>query len=199
MTVPRLTMSPRDRRALQIGALVIGALLIGGRGIPAWLRWEHHAQSIAGAAALDLARQQAALIDQGAARDSLAARRKRFESLRSTWLDGDTPAAAGAELAGQISSAGEHAGVTVGALDIRVDSTSSQPFVPVRVHATATGDIQGIASLVAGIEGARLAIAVRTLSIDAADPAPLPNRAEVLRVELTVEGSWQRGSFGVSP
>lgn len=199
MIMPGLTMSPRDRRALLIGTVVIGALVIGGRGIPAWRRWQQHSQAMADAAAIELERQQAALIDQGAARDSLAARRKRFESLRSTWLDGDTPAAAGAALAGEISTAGEHAGVTVGALDIRIDSASSQPFVPVRVHATATGDIQGIVNLLAGIEGARLAMAVRTLSIDAADPAPAPNRAEVLRVELIVEGPWHRGSFGVSP
>jgi hypothetical protein len=198
MTPLGVTLTARDRRALALGTLVIGGLLIGGRGIPAWRRWEQTAFARADAAAVELAHQQAALVDQRAAHDSLIVRRKRLEALRSTWLDGDTPAAAGAALASVISSAGERAGVTIGALDIRVDSASVEPFVPIYVHATTTGDIQGIASLLAALEGGRLAIAIRAFSVDAADPAAPPNRAEVLRADLTVEGPWHKEPLEVS-
>ncbi|HEX5180127.1 MAG TPA: GspMb/PilO family protein [Gemmatimonadaceae bacterium] len=138
-------------------------------------------------------------MDQRAVHDSLVARSTRLAALRSTWLDGDTPAAAGAALAAAISSVGERTGVTIGALDIRVDSGASQAFVPVRIHATAVGDIQGLGSFVAGLEGGALALTIRALSIDAADGAAPPNRAEVLNAELTVESPWRRGAMETSP
>jgi len=192
MRLPGLTLTARDRRTLTLGVTVIGALLLGGRGLPAWRHWQRSSLALADGAALALAAQRAALVNQRTARDSLAARRKRLETLRSTWLDGDTPAAAGAALAGTISSVGERAGVTVNTLDIRVDSSFLQPFVPVRVHAIVVGDITGVANVLAGLEGGRLALSIRDLSIDATDAAALPNQPEVLRAELTVEAPWAK-------
>ena len=199
MMTPDLNPTLRDRRTLALGTIVISGLLIGGRGIPAWRHWEQAAFARADGAAAELARQRAALVNERAMHDSLIARRKRLDALRSTWLDGDTPAGAGAALASAISNASERAQVTIGALDIRVDSSSSATLVPVYVHATATGDVQGIANLLAALESGPVAVAIRGFSLDAADPGAPPNRAEVLRADLTVEGPWHRKPMEASP
>lgn len=199
MMLPGLSLTPRDRRALLVGVTVMGAIVVGGRALPAWRHWQATARTDAAAATLELARSRVDILGQRSARDSLAARKKRLDALHSAWLDGDTPAAAGAALAGAISSAGQHAGVGIGALDIRVDSASASVFAPVRVHATAVGDIQGIVNFLTGIEADRAYVSVRALSIDAADPAAAANRPEVLRAELTVEAPWRRATQEIRP
>lgn len=196
---PGRTLSTRDRRALLLGSAIIAAIVVSARVLPAWRRWQVNEQSAADAAARGLARSRAELLGQHAAHDSLAARKARLDSLRAAWLDGDTPAAAGAALAGEVSSAGERAGVTIGALDIRVDTAGGAVFLPVRVQATATGDIQGIVSFLAAIESDRVVLSIRALSINAADAAASPTTPEVLRADLTIEGPWRRGSRSVEP
>ena len=193
------TLSTRDRRALLLGITIIAAIVVSARVLPAWRRWQVNEQSAADAAALGLARSRAELLGQRAAHDSLAARWARLNSVRDEWLVGYTPAAAGAALAGDVSNAGERAGVTIGALDIRVDSVGDAVILPVRVQATATGDIQGIVSFLAAIESNRVVLSIRALSIDAADAAAPTNAAEVLRADLTIEGPWRRGSRSVGP
>lgn len=191
-------LSPRDRRALLLGVSIIGVIMVAGRVVPAWRRWQATAVDAAHATTLSLAHSRAEIIEQRVVDDSLVARKARLTALRASWLEGDTPAAAAAALAGEISGAGGRAGVTIGALDIRLDS-SANLFMPVRVHATAVGDIDGVAKLLAAIEGDRVALSIRALSIDAADPAAPPNQPEVLRTELTVEATWRRAAPGVRP
>lgn len=194
MIGPTRALSTRDRRALILGVSTIAAIVVAARVLPAWRRWETTAQTSADAAAVGLARSRADILGQRVARDSLGARRARLDSLRTAWLDGDTPAAAGAALAGRVSREGERAGVTIGALDIRVDTAGDGVFIPVRVQATATGDIQGIANFLAGLETDRVDLSIRALSIDAADGAAAANQPELLKADLTIEGPWRRGS-----
>ena len=199
MITPVGMLTTRDRRTLVLGITIIAAIVVSARVVPAWRRWQVNEQRAADVAALGLARSRAELVGQRAAHDSLAARTSRLDSLRAAWLDGDTPAAAGAALAGEVSSAGERARVTIGALDIRVDSVGGAVFVPVRVQATATGDIQGIVNFLADIEGDRVNLSIRALSINAADAAAPTNTAELLRADLTIEGPWRRESRSVGP
>lgn len=196
MMIPSL--SPRDRRAVMLGVTVIGTIIVAGRVVPAWHRWQAASIDAANATRLWLAHSRAEISQQRFVHDSLVARKARLTALRSTWLEGDTPAAAAAALAGEISGAGGRAGVTIGALDIRIDSGAARSM-PVRVHATAVGDIQGVAKLLAAIEGDRVVLAIRALSIDAADPAAPSNQPEVLRTELTVEATWRRASSTPEP
>lgn len=187
-----MSLTPRDRRTLALGATIIGALVISARVLPAWRRWQTSAQAAAHDAALAIARSRSQLLGRREVHDSLVVRRARLVALRGEWLEGDTPAAAGAELAGEVSNAGERAGVTVGAMDIRVDSGAGSAFWPVRVQTSATGDIQGIVNLLAGIESDRIDLSIRTLSIDAANVAAPPNQPEILRADFIVEAPWRR-------
>jgi hypothetical protein len=114
-------------------------------------------------------------------------------------LDGDSPAAGGAALAALVSSAATHAEITMGALDIRADTMARGPILPVRVHARATGDIHGLAALLATLERGPTRLVVRALTVQSADPAAAPDRPEVLHAEFVVEGVWRRPGQGLQP
>ena len=184
------SLSARDRRTLMIGAVSIGGLVIVGRGVPAWRAWEEGAVASADAAARATARDQALTRNARAIHDSLAARRARFTALAPAWLGGDSPAAAGAGLAAVITRAATDAGVTLGTLDIHTDSAGQAPFVPLRVRVSVSGDIQGLATLLAALDRGPVATSVASLDVQGGDPAATPQRPEILHADLTIEALW---------
>jgi len=142
-------------------------------------------------AARTAARDQALARNARAIHDSLAARRARLTALAPTWLGGDSPAAAGAGLAAIITRAATDAGVTLGTLDIHSDSAGQMPFVPLRVRASVSGDIQGLAMLLAALDRGPVAISVASLDVQGGDPTAPPQRPEVLHADLTIEALWR--------
>ena len=184
------SLSARDRRTLVIGALSIGGLMIVGRGVPAWRAWEESAVASADAAARATARDQALTRNARVIHDSLAARRARFTSLAPTWLGGDSPAAAGAGLAAVIARAATDASVTLGTLDIHTDSAGQAPFVPLRVRVSVSGDIQGLATLLAALDRGPVATNVASLDVQGGDPAAAPQRPEILHADFTIDALW---------
>ncbi len=184
------SLSARDRRTLVIGAVSIGCLVIVGRGVPAWRAWEHRAIASADAAARATARDQALTRNARVIHDSLAARRARFTALAPAWLGGDSPAAAGAGLAAVITRAATDAAVTLGTLDIHTDSAGQAPFVPLRVRVSVSGDIQGLATLLAALDRGPVATNVASLDVQGGDPAATPQRPEILHADLTIEALW---------
>ena len=184
------SLSARDRRTLVIGALSIGGLVVVGRGVPAWRAWEHRAIASAAAAARATARDQALTRNARAIHDSLAARRARFTALAPTWLSGDSPAAAGAGLAAVITRAATNAAVALGTLDIHTDSAGQAPFVPLRVRVSVSGDIQGLATLLAALDRGPVATNVASLDVQGGDPAAAPQRPEILHADFTIDALW---------
>jgi len=183
-------LSPRDRRALAIGVMSIGGLVIVGRVVPAWRDWEQAAVASANSAARTAARDLVLAQNARAIRDSLAARRARLTSLAPTWLIGDSPAAAGAGLAAIITRAATDAAMTLGTLDIRTDSAGHAAFVPVHVRVGVSGDIQGLAMLLASLDRGPVALNVASLDVQGGDPAAPSQRPEVLHADLTIEALW---------
>ena len=184
------SLSARDRRTLVIGAVSIGCLVIVGRGVPAWRAREQRAIASADAAARATARDQALTRNARAIHDSVAARRARFAALAPTWLGGDSPAAAGAGLAAVITRAATDAGVTLGTLDIHTDSAGQAPFVPLRVRVSVSGDIQGLATLLAALDRGPVATNVASLDVQGGDPAAAPQRPEILHADFTIDALW---------
>jgi hypothetical protein len=195
----RIGMSPRDRRALMVGVISIGSLVTLSRGIPAWRSWRQSAYERATAATTDLARARSLLSVSGAIGDSLAARNDRFLSLAPALLGDESPAAAGATLAGIVSGAAATAGVRLGAVQIRPDTASSSTFTRVSVSADATGDIAGVSKMLAALERGPTLLAIRSLSIDQSEPATASDRMEALRVSLVVEGLMLSPRSAVPP
>jgi hypothetical protein len=181
-------MSARDRRALIAGVVAIGSLITLSRGLPAWRAWRQAVHEEAIASATDIARARSLLGVSGAIGDSLAARNDRFLALAPALLGGESPAAAGATLAGIVSGAAATSGVRLGAIQIRPDTASSETFTRVSVRADATGDITGVMKMLTAIERGPTLLAVRSLSIDQSAPAATSDRMEALRVSLVVEG-----------
>lgn len=184
-------ISTRDRRALLVGAASIGALLFVGRALPAWRRWQADviasAQSINAAAARD----RVLAFNARAIHDSLHARRTRLAALAPTWLSEDSPAAASAALAALVTRAATDAAMTLGALDLRTDSVGPEPFVPIHVRLSVTGDVQGLATFLAALDRGPCTLNVRSLDIQAGDPAAPAQRPEVLHADLMIDALWQ--------
>src|SRR6185312_1248848 len=185
------TLSPRDRRALAIGLVSIATLVIVGRVVPAWRDWQRAAVTSADDAARTAARDDLLARNARAIHDSLAARRARLAVLAPAWLSGESPAAAGAGLAAIITRAATDAAMALGALDLHTDSVAQSPFVLVRVRANVTGDIQGLATLLAALDRGPVTLNVASLDVQAGDPAAPPQRAEVLHADLTIEALWR--------
>jgi len=184
-------LSARDRRTLLIAVVSIGSLVIVGRGVPAWRTWEQRAGASADSAARAAARDQALARNTRAIHDSLAARRARLTALAPTWLGGDSPAAAGAGLAALITRSATDASMTLGGLDIRTDSVGRSPFVPLHVRVSVSGDIQGLATLLAALDRGPVTSNVLALDVQGGDPAAAPQRPEVLHADLTIEALWR--------
>jgi Type II secretion system (T2SS), protein M subtype b len=186
--VSRLPLSRRDRRALLMGVGGVLGLIAAARGIPAWLQWQREARASAAERLTELASAESSLRNEPAVRDSLAASARRMLALAPSLLSGDTPAAAGATLAGLVSGAAAQASTRLGALQVRADSMSHGTFTRIAVMGNATGDVQGVAELLSALEHGPTLLAVRELSVSQTDPAAPVDRMEVLHVDFAVEG-----------
>ncbi|HEU0013975.1 MAG TPA: type II secretion system protein GspM [Longimicrobium sp.] len=181
-------MSDRDRRVLVMGAIAIALMLLLTRGLPAWRRWDRDARAAAAEMAAEAARAEAGVRRLPAALDSLQARKARLVALGQSLLDGDTPAAAGATLASLVTGAAARAGVQTGSVQVRPDTTAGATFSRIRVSADGVGDLPAITRMLTLLEGAPELLAVRALAITQPDAGGPADRAESLRVEITVEG-----------
>lgn len=184
-------LSPRDRRALAIGVASIAGLVIVGRIVPAWRAWEQAIVAQAREATHAAARDQVLARSSRAIHDSLSARRARLTALAPTWLSGDSPAAAGAGLAALATRASTNAAMTLGTVDIRTDSVGQNEFVPVHVRLSVSGDIQGLATLLANLDRGPVAISVASLAVQGGDPVAPSQRAEMLHADLEIDALWR--------
>lgn len=188
----KMQVSARDRRALAIGVGAIVILFAIGKGVPRLLLWERDARSDASDQQEDLDRAVAEISRANVVRDSAKARGARIIALAPALVGGDSPATASATLAGIISGAAARSNVKIGALQLHADTSSRGTFVRVGVRGEATGDIAGISSMLAALEGGPTLLAVRALSITQPETSAPADQMEALRVELNVEGLMLR-------
>jgi hypothetical protein len=184
-------LSPRDRRTLIVGAVSIGGLLFVGRALPAWRHWQAEAIASARSASTTWARDRILALNTRAIHDSLVARKARLAALAPAWISGDSPAAASAALAALVTRAASEGAITLGALDLRTDSVGHEPFVPVRVRVSLTGDVQGLATFLAALDRGPGMLNVRSLDVQAGDPAAPAQRPEVLHADLVIDALWR--------
>ncbi len=185
--MPHVT-SRRDRRALVVGAIAVITMVVLSRGLPAWSSWQRRVREDARVSRTATERARALLGIRSAIEDSLAERDERFVALAPKLLGGESPAAAGATLAGLISGAAASSGVRVGAVQIRPDSAGAGAFTRISVRADATGDVRGVMKMLSVLERGPTLLAIRSLLIDQPEPAAASDRMEALRVRLEVEG-----------
>ena len=177
----------RDRRALRWGGVVLVGLILIGRGLPLLREGTAASRRAALDSASRLERARGAQVRRGALEDTLRARSARFTALSPSLLSGSTAAAAAAELSRIVSNAATVAGVHVTSTRTHVDSVRSV-FTPVSVRASATGDVSGVARLLASLERNQPLLALDDITITQPEVHATADRMETLRVELTVRG-----------
>ena len=183
-----LDLSPRDRRTLIVGALVLLPLLLGGKALPAALEWQQRQMADAALMVRKVVELRASRRSLPALRDTLIARRARLASVDSLLVTGISPASAAAELASLVESLADSARIKIGYLQLKADSGSKGPITAISVRLNGLADVGGLAALLRAVEGNNRPMIVRELSVVPADPAGSDTRPEVLRVDLLVEG-----------
>lgn len=171
-----------------LGVVSISLILAFGRGLPAWRRWRAETHASATELTSEVTRARVSISRHGLVRESLTVRQGRFVALAPLLLRGETPAMGGASLASLVASAATAANVRLGPVQVQPDTTARTVFSLVRVRADVTGDVRGIGTFVSSLERGQTLLAIREISISQLEPGAPPERAEALRVNLTLEG-----------
>jgi hypothetical protein len=182
------SLGARDRRTLVIGLLTVGSIVAVGRGVPAWRRWDQSARVAAADAVRELQAIEGASRQLPAMRDSVAAWRRRLDTLAVMVLEGESPAQAAAALATAVTDAADEAGMLIGSVQVRPDSIYKGSFARVAVRLSATADVTSLAQLLQDLEGGELLLSIRELTVSQPAPAAPANTPEALRLEILVEG-----------
>jgi Type II secretion system (T2SS), protein M subtype b len=190
--------SRSDRKTLIIGASVVVLLLVGGRmaRVRDWIVEQvASARELAQAAA----RAEHSVRDQATTRALQAEVSRRLATYDSAFVDGATPAVAGASLAVLISDAAHAAEAELASVQLQPatesrDTLSSAAFGHVVAKASVTGDLESIALFLEGLEAGPQLVAVRELSITQPETNLPPTRKETLRVDIGVEALYRRAS-----
>jgi hypothetical protein len=183
-----------DRRALIVGTMLIVPLALASKGIPTARRWQAAFVDSVRARVDERQRGNNAVRALPKLRAALVAQRSAAEEIGAPLSDSTSPAVAAAMLASLIDSMAAEAGVRVTSLELSADTTRRAAVVPIRVRLTGACDVAGLMALMQSIESARAPVAVRELSVAAADPASSEMRPEVLHLDAVVESIAGRAS-----
>ena len=177
----------RDRRALGIGATVVAAAMLYRLVVPtveslAQVRQSNQAASDR----LEYSGQDVAALD--ATRDTLAARSGLLVVADSLLLSPGSPAHVASELGAIVRGAARTAGLELLGAATQSDSVVSGTFQRALVRLEAQGDVSGLMQFLLLIELAPGLLDVREFSVTPVEPAAAGDRAEVIRVSISIEG-----------
>lgn len=181
------TRTHRERRTLVIGLTTVTAIVGFGRGVPAWRVWSSDRIASGHETQVELSRARTDVRGAKNASDTLAARSARLDSLKSVYLEGHSATAAAAGLASAVSRIAEAAGVRVASIGTRVDS-SNKTSVRATASLSAVGDVRAVTRLLTAIERGPLLLSVSSVAITQGEVAAADDRAEALRIELSIDG-----------
>ncbi len=180
-------LSPREQRAITIGAIVMLVGWLGLRGAP---RLAHHVADLRERTAIATAtvqRARAMLAQEPIARESLAVRASRLITWAPRLFGGTTPSEAAAELSSFVAGAATTHRVRIARQDTRPDSSASL-FLRLTLRLEAEGDAEAISGWIASLEESPRLLDVQAVTISAPDPAASPAQPERLHAELVVTG-----------
>ena len=183
-----LGVSRRDQRTLAVGAATIALLVAGGRGVPALMAWQDRQSAAAESAGSELARVRAGAKLLPVLRESLSVRQTRLAQIDSVLLTGPTPAAIAADLASSLKDLADDTSVRVTGLQLRADSVAVAGLVLAEVRLTGITDVTGLGGFLREVEGGRMPLVVRELTVSQPDPAGSSTKAEALRMDMLVVG-----------
>jgi hypothetical protein len=181
-------MTPRDRRALQIGGGVILAALLLVRMVPlAWRGWREAVETLESRREL-LARARGEIAGETALDSAAAEVRRRFIGLAPRLVAGGSSAEAEATLGALTSSLADGAHVRVKRVGGAPDSAVAGPLRGVQVDLELEGDWAGATRFLRALSNEPVSLALEKLEVQSVDPASPGDRAEVLVVRAGVTG-----------
>ena len=174
-----MKLSTSDQRALKRGILVLTTIAIGGRTLPAALRWRTETMAVEGALDAEMRRRSSLLGAQSGG------------TMTKTRFSGLIHASSAAEGAGRLGSLlSTHANdmrVQLGSMEPSADSVHTADLAPIGVRASGVADIAGLVGLVERLESDETTIRLRSLRVMPSNPADDDHEAERLRFELEIE------------
>ena len=180
-------MTPRDRRALLMGASLVAAAVLGLRVAPWSFRTLFAWRARVADARATLAREQALLASAPQLQDSLDRALARVVALAPAVVAGRTSAEASATLASWVTLGASRHALKVVSVNPLPDSATGV-FDRVAVHVALEGDVRGLTSFLAAVETGVPLLTVGQLTVDAPTPAGPRSAPEALEVGLTVAG-----------
>jgi hypothetical protein len=181
-------VTPRDRRALVIGGLVVLGAVLTLRVFPMALRKALEASATLRERATLLARTRDEMASLPKLRDSAAVLSQALIALAPQLLSGSTHAEAGADLSGRMNLIAARAPAKVERLDPLEGSLGNGRLGRVRVHAALETDVRGLVAVLKAIEAGDEVLHLDELHVEAPRPDPMERGPEILKVEVTVSG-----------
>lgn len=181
-------MTPRDRRALFMGAIAIGIAVLGLRVLPAAARRVTDARVVLRERATLLARTREEMSSLPTLRDSAAVLSQALIALAPQVLSGSTSAEAGADLSGRMNLAASRAPARIERIDALPDSSGDGRLGRVRVHGVLETDVRGLVALLRAFDAGAEVLRLDDLRVQAPDPGTAQRGPEILKVEITVSG-----------
>jgi hypothetical protein len=181
-----LSLARRDVRALVAGGTVV-LVALAANGVPTWYAWTASSRAAADLAVSDLAAARQAVTMLPLVRDSLTVRRTRFADLADGLLLANNPGTAAADLGALVASAAQAAGLAVGPITVRSDTSTAHVFARPTAHGDARGDVSGLVQFLLLLEVGPPLLTVKQLIVTQTDPGGPTERPEELRVEFVIE------------
>jgi hypothetical protein len=188
-----MALTPRDRRALQLGFLGVAGAVLVLRIIPLGVQRALAAERELSANEALLARTRAELSGEQPLADSVSRVTQAIVALASRILSGGSTAEAVADLSGRMNLAASRHHARLDRTDVVADSTSAGRLARVAVRATLETDVRGLAAFLDAIGHDPAVLAADDLRVVANDPGSTDSQAELLRVEVTVRGWYLKG------
>lgn len=183
-TWSRLT---REQRVLLLGMVAIASIVLAGRVAPATMAWSREQQARSAELTSDLASTLRDLRGYVAERDSAEARRLMLGDELPSLLHGVTPTATSASLTEVLQGCAESAGIRLGRLDLRPDTSLGHFFTHPRVGVEVSGDVRGVSAFLAQLEANQTRIRVITIAISQSEPFAGATQPEALQASMVLE------------
>lgn len=192
-------MTERERRVVWFGATVALGALVLLRGVPAAVRAGFRAEHALMQRAAFVAHARAELAQGQALLDWGPEVTQALSRLAPKILDGNTPAAAAADLGGRLNLlVAQHHGKLERTEEL-ADSASAGRLRRVRLHIAVESDIAGLAGMLGALAGGDAALSVQEVRIVALDAGPGTSGPEVLKGDLTITGWYVGGGPPPAP
>jgi type II secretion system (T2SS) protein M len=185
-------MTPKDRRALVIGGLVVVGAVMTLRVLPMVWGRAIEAHTMLRERAILLARTRDEMASLPRLRDSAAILSQALIALAPQVLSGPTATEANSDLSARMNLIASRAPAKVERLEALRDSLGNGRLGRVRVHAAVETDVRGLVALLKAIETGDEVLHLEELHVEAPRPDPAERGPEILKVEITVSGWYIR-------